>query len=139
MIAERHAAAPRVLLVEDDRDIRELMQAGLENDGLAVTAVADGEHALAWATAHRPAVVVLDLRLPGMAGEEVAGRLRAVLGAALPVLVVTAVADPQERTKRAGGLLYLRKPFQIADLVAAVRAVLSAVSPAASPLGRAAQ
>jgi DNA-binding response OmpR family regulator len=131
MIAERPAAAPGILLIEDEQDIREFMQAGLEDAGLAVTAVADGEQALTCATAHRPAVVVLDMRLPGMTGEDVAGRLRAVLGAALPIVVVTAVADPQERTERAGGLLYLRKPFEIDELVTAVRAVLSAVSPTA--------
>lgn len=129
MLAERHAAAPRVLLVEDDRDIREVMQAGLEDAGLAVTAVADGERALNWARRQRPAVVVLALRLPGMAGEELARRLRSQPGAAPPV-VVTAVADPQEQTERAGGLLYLRKPFEITELVTAVRADLSAVSPA---------
>jgi CheY-like chemotaxis protein len=104
-IARRDAVAPRVLLVEDDRDIRELMQAGLEDAGLPVAAVADGEHALTWATTHRPAVVVLDMRLPGIDGEEVAARLRAALGATLPILVVTAVADPLERTERAGGML----------------------------------
>jgi DNA-binding response OmpR family regulator len=135
MSAERHAAAPRVLLVEDDPDIREVMQAGLEQAGLAVTAVADGEQALAWATRRRPAAVVLDMLLPGMAGEEVAGRLRALPGAP-PLLVVTAVADPRERAERAGGLLYLRKPFQIAELVTAVRAVLYASSPAVPTYGR---
>lgn len=132
MLATGREPAPRVLLVEDDPDLRELMQAGLEQAGLAVTAAADGEQALAWARRHRPAVVVLDLRLPGMAGEEVAGRLRALPGAAPPVLVVTAVADPRERTERAGGLLYLRKPFRLDELVTAVRAVLAAGSPAAS-------
>jgi DNA-binding response OmpR family regulator len=139
MVSECRAPAPRVLLVEDDPDIREVMQAGMEDDGLAVTAVADGEQALTWARTHRPCGVVLDLRLPGMAGEEVAERLRAALGAAPPILVVTAVPDPQPRTERAGGLLDLRKPFDIADLVTAVRAVLAAGSLAAPPLGRATQ
>jgi DNA-binding response OmpR family regulator len=129
MVPARRAPAPRVLLAEDDPDLREVMQAGLEDDGLPVTAVADGERALARARTHRPCGVVLDLRLPGLAGEEVAGRLRAVLGAAPPILVVTAVADPQERTERAGGLLYPRKPFAIDDLVTAVHAVLAAGSP----------
>jgi two-component system, OmpR family, response regulator MprA len=128
-IARRDAVAPRVLLVEDDRDIRELMQAGLEDAGFRVAAMADGECALTWAATHRPAAVVLDMRLPGMDGVEVARRLRAALGATLPILVVTAVADPLERTERAGGMLYLRKPFAMVELVTAVHAVLSAASP----------
>jgi DNA-binding response OmpR family regulator len=138
-IAQSDTVAPRVLLVEDDRDIRELMQAGLEDAGLPVAAMADGEQALTWAMAHRPAVVVLDMRLPGMEGEEVATRLRTALGAALPILVVTAVSDPQERTERAGGMLYLRKPFDIDELVTAVRAVLYAASPDAPVRGRSSQ
>ncbi|HEV7216563.1 MAG TPA: hypothetical protein VGP33_15750 [Chloroflexota bacterium] len=51
------------------------------------------------------------MRPPGMVGEEVAARLRAALGAALPILVMTAVADPLGCTERAGGLKYLRMPF----------------------------
>jgi CheY-like chemotaxis protein len=128
-IPRRIAVTPRVLLVEDDRDIRELMQAGLEDAGFRVAAMADGECALTWAATHRPAAVVLDMRLPGMDGVEVARRLRAALGATLPILVVTAVADPLERTERAGGMLYLRKPFAMVELVTAVHAVLSAASP----------
>ncbi|HEV7213527.1 MAG TPA: response regulator [Chloroflexota bacterium] len=128
--------APPVLLVEDDDDMRDLMQAGLVGDGLPVTAVADGEQALTWAATHRPAAVVLDMRLPGMDGEEVAAQLRAALGAALPILVVTAAADPVECTERAGGLMYLRKPFDIDDLTTAVRAVLSAVTPAVPVFGQ---
>lgn len=135
-ISRSNAFAPRILLVEDDDDMRDLMLEGMEDDGLPVTAVADGEHALMWATTHRPAVVVLDMRLPGMDGEEVATRLRAALGAALPILVVTAMADPLECTERAGGMMYLRKPFDITELVTAVRAVLYAASPAAPVFGR---
>jgi len=135
-VPQSDVLARPVLLVEDDDDMRYLMQEGMEGDGLPVTAVADGEQALTWAATHRPAVVVLDMRLPGMDGEEVATRLRATLGAALPILVVTAVADPLECTERAGGLMYLRKPFDVDELTTAVRAVLSAVSPAVPVFGQ---
>ncbi|HEY8741878.1 MAG TPA: response regulator transcription factor [Chloroflexota bacterium] len=139
MVPKRNSPAPRILLVEDDDDTRDLMQEGMEDAGLPVTAVADGEQALTWATTHRPALIVLDMRLPGIDGEEVARRLRAAFGAALPILVVTAAADPQGCTERAGGMIFLRKPFIMSELTTAVRAILYASSTGVPVFGRSSQ
>ena len=123
------ADGPRrsILVVEDESDIAELIRFNLEQEGFVVTTVADGEHALQLVKKKRPALVLLDLMLPGMPGVEVCKRLRALEdGAHLPIIMVTAKASETDRVVglEMGADDYIIKPFSVRELVARVRAVL---------------
>jgi DNA-binding response OmpR family regulator len=120
-----------VLVVEDDPDTREILATALAEAGLAVATAADGREALRWLDYHRPAVVLLDLRLPDARGEDIAGAARARYGPALPVLVVTGAGRAHERAEAAGSVVYLAKPFDLATLVGIVTALLAPAAPEA--------
>ena len=116
--------AARVLVVEDDPTISEVVVRYLEREGLDVEAVADGRDALDAAAKSWPDLVVLDLMLPGMDGLEVCRRLRA--HAPVPVIMLTARGDEEDRVLglELGADDYVVKPFSPRELTARVRAVL---------------
>lgn len=118
------AARPRVLVVEDDPTVREVVVRYLEHDGLDVCAVGDGLEAVACAAERWPDLVVLDLMLPGIDGFEVCRRLREQ--APLPVIMLTARGDEDDRVVglELGADDYVAKPFSPRELTARVRAVL---------------
>jgi DNA-binding response OmpR family regulator len=107
----------RVLLVEDNASVRRAVDLGLTASGFDVTAVADGEQALAVFDAVRPAVLVTDLTMPGMDGLELVHTLR-VRQVDVPVLVISARDSAQDRAAAlaAGSDSYLVKPFGLAEL-----------------------
>lgn len=114
---------PRLLLVEDDPAIREMMARRLELRGYAVTTAADGEAGLAAALADPPAAILLDASLPGMSGWDVARALRADARAAtLPIIAVTAHAGPSDRKVAfaAGCTAFFPKPVDFDQLVTAL-------------------
>jgi two-component system phosphate regulon response regulator PhoB len=116
-----------ILVVEDDPDIAQLVCFNLVQQGLPATSVTDGEHALAVVEKDPPALVILDLMLPGMTGIEVCKRIRSdARTAALPIVMLTARAAEADRMRglRAGADDYVTKPFSPRELVARVRAVL---------------
>lgn len=116
-----------VVVVEDEQDISELIRFNLEQEGFSVSTVTDGERALEEVKRSRPALVLLDLMLPGMPGIEVCRRLRSdVSTARLPIIIVTAKATETDRVLglEMGADDYLVKPFSIRELVARVRAVI---------------
>ena len=112
----------RVLLIEDDPDIRRLIAGALRDVGLDVVAAMDGAQALRTALARKPAAVVLDLGLPDFDGAEFVARWRERRPDAgdVPILIVSARPDRRE----VGGLLGARrvfgKPFEVDELVGAV-------------------
>ena len=114
----------RVLLVEDEPRLRQVVAAGLRRRGIAVDQAGDGRTALEKAALHPYEVVVLDRGLPDMSGDEVCGRLRERQPAPL-VLMLTALASPRERVAgfAAGADDYLPKPFLFEELVARLRAL----------------
>ncbi len=114
----------RVLLVEDEPRLRQVVAAGLRRRGIAVDEAADGRTALEKAALHRYEVVVLDRGLPDVPGDEVCVRLRERPPAPL-VLMLTALASPRERVAgfAAGADDYLPKPFVFEELVARLRAL----------------
>lgn len=115
-------AAERILVVDDDAEIRELVRRGLALAGYAATVAEDGEAALQLARDEPPDLVVLDRVLPGIDGLEVCRRLRAA-DAWLPIVMLTArdaVADRVEGFET-GADDYLVKPFALAELIARVR------------------
>lgn len=117
----------RLLFVEDDDSIRELTAAGLERAGFSVHSVADGEEALtAFRRGHYEAVV-LDIMLPGADGLEVCRQIRVESG--VPIIMLTARGDTVDVVVglEAGADDYVRKPFEMAELVARLRAALRRV------------
>lgn len=116
-----------VLVVEDEADIRELLRFNLEREGFAVVVAEDGEHALEAVRRERPALVILDLMLPGIPGLEVCRRLRGQGGTEhLPIVILTAKAAEADRVVglEMGADDYLTKPFSPRELIARIRAVL---------------
>ena len=116
-----------VLVVDDERDIRELVRFHLEQDGHAVVEAETGEEALRLAKAARPALVVLDVMLPGADGLDICRRLRAdPATSAVPIVMLTAKAAEVDRILglEMGADDYVVKPFSPRELVARVRAVL---------------
>ena len=126
----------RVLVVEDEKDIRELVRFHLQEEGYEVIEAESGEDALRRVATDRPALVVLDLMLPGVDGLEVCRHLRAAPGAALPVIMLTAKAAEVDRVLglEIGADDYVTKPFSPRELVARVRAVLRRAYPEDVPL-----
>ncbi len=119
-----HSRSPRVLVVEDDPDIAEVLQRSLRIEGYEVRLAGDGATALDDAQAFWPDLVVLDLGLPGIDGIEVARRLRAA--GDVPILMLTArdALDSRVEGLDAGADDYLVKPFERQELLARMRALL---------------
>jgi two-component system response regulator MprA len=115
----------RILVVEDERPVRDALERVLRTDGHEVELAADGNAALRSMSARRPDAVVLDVVLPELDGLEVCRRLRAA-GDRVPVLMVTALDAVEDRVAGldAGADDYLVKPFSISELRARVRALL---------------
>jgi DNA-binding response OmpR family regulator len=117
----------RILIIEDDRDIAELVRRYLEKAGFAVEVHASGREGLASLTAHPPDLLVLDLMLPHVSGAEICRAARATPTTALiPIIMVTAKGDEAERIAglEIGADDYIAKPFSPNELVARVRALL---------------
>jgi DNA-binding response OmpR family regulator len=114
----------RVLVVEDDPNVAEVVVRYLEREGFEVAAVRDGYDALTSAEAQPPDIVVLDLMLPGLDGLEVCRRLRA--STPVPVIMLTARGDEDDRIVglEVGADDYVAKPFSPRELTARVKAVL---------------
>ncbi len=124
-----HDQIPQVLVVDDEPNIRELVEVALKFHGCSVTTAATGREALRQADASGPDLIVLDVMLPDMDGFEVCRRLRA-LGNEVPVIFLTA-RDTSSDTVTGlaiGGDDYVTKPFSVEALVARVRAVLRRAS-----------
>ncbi|MFJ8629378.1 response regulator transcription factor [Streptomyces sp. NPDC093568] len=123
-------AAARVLVVDDDPTVAEIVSGYLDRAGYVVDRAGDGPDALARAAAHRPDLVVLDLMLPGMDGLEVCRRIRGE--APVPVIMLTARGDEDDRILglEVGADDYVTKPFSPRELVLRVQSVLRRARPA---------
>ncbi len=108
-----------ILVVDDDRSILMTVHEILDMEGYPVVAVSDGAEALRRAEEVRPSLVLLDMRMPGMNGWEVAQHLRE-RGIAVPILVMTAAQDARLWAEQIGAAGFLAKPFDLDDLLAAV-------------------
>jgi len=119
----------KILVVDDEKQIVDIVRAYLEKDGYRVVAAYDGRQALEVAARERPALLVLDLMLPEMSGWDVMRSLRQTSDA--PVIILTARDDPTDKVVglELGADDYMVKPFEPKELLALVRAVLRLLRP----------
>jgi signal transduction histidine kinase/CheY-like chemotaxis protein len=119
--------AGRVLVVDDDPDIRALVVEVLRDAGLTVASAKDGEEALAEAGRERPDVILLDKLMPVMDGTEFASVYRAT-GSAAPIIAFCAARDAAKWAAAIGAVSYIGKPFDVKDLERLVLAQLPAIA-----------
>ncbi len=129
-------AAPRILIVDDDPQIRDLLRITLEREGYGILTAADGATALRMATRERPEAIVLDIGLPEVDGLDVCRRLRQ--GGAVPILFLSARGDEIDRVVglELGADDYVTKPFSPRELVARIRILLKRSAPRTEAMTR---
>ncbi len=126
-IPEPKPIGPRILIVDDEPDNRELMQLVLNWEGFTTLTAASGEEALAIAADERIDLVLLDLMMPGLDGFEVTTRMkRSLVTRKIPILVLSAMNDhaTRKRVLDAGALDFVSKPIDRTDLCTRVRNIL---------------
>ena len=124
MDRERTRTATRVLVVEDDATVSEVVVRYLEREGFSVETAANGHEALDRALREPPDLMVLDIMLPGLDGLEVCRRVRA--SAPIPIIMLTALGEENDRVVGLdlGADDYITKPFSPRELTARVKSVL---------------
>lgn len=112
-----------IIAVDDEPDIRTLVCFCLTNSGdFEVLEAKNGEEAITLAIAHQPALIVMDVRMPGIGGIEACRRLKTTPAtASIPVIFLSAWHNEEQAALEAGGLAFLLKPFDPAELIAAVQ------------------
>jgi DNA-binding response OmpR family regulator len=134
MKIETPATPKRILVVDDESSIRDVLTRYLEREGYRVEVAADGPAALYATTQIAPDLIVLDLMLPGLDGLEVCQRLRAV--SMVPIIMLTARDEEADKVRgfTTGADDYITKPFSPAELVLRIKAVLRRVEAAIAPI-----
>lgn len=116
---------PKVLVVDDEDGIGDLLEYGLGCAGFSVTIAADGSSALEATRAWHPHAILLDVMLPDIDGFTLFPRLRQLT--ASPIIFLTAKAEPEERAAglRLGASHYVTKPFDLDELIGCLRTVIA--------------
>ena len=126
MKPELGAGSALVLVVDDDSQIRQMIQWTLEDEGLPVATAADGRQALEQVQRRKPDLMILDINMPFMDGYMVAAALRATYGDEIPIITLTAAGQVADKARAVGAVDYLSKPFDLDDLLHSVWRALGA-------------
>ncbi|MGN6549123.1 MAG: response regulator [Pararhizobium sp.] len=124
---------PHILIVDDDKDIRDLLDGFLKRRGLRVSVASDAEEMQSVLARAKIDLIILDVMLPGKTGIEICRELRG--RSRIPIIMLTAIADPTDRVVglEMGADDYVAKPFDPGELLARVRAVLRRFEQARMP------
>lgn len=121
-----------ILIVDDDGAVLETVTEILRDEGYPVLPAASSLQALRLAADERPALVLLDMRMPQLNGWQFAARLRE-LGLDVPIVVMTAAQDSTRWGEEIGAAEVLSKPFNLEDLIAVVERLYASVAPPLAP------
>ena len=126
---------PKILVVEDDSTVRNLITTTLKSNNYAYITAANGEAAIAAATTQQPDIVFLDLGLPDLDGVEIIKRIRT--WSQMPIIVISARSEDADKVAAldAGADDYLTKPFSVTELLARLRVAQRRISSAAAKTG----
>lgn len=118
-----HTHKNQIVIVEDERDILEVTSEVLREEGFEPVGFHNPRQALEYLRGSAPALVLTDLRLPGVSGREFIEQVRAQAGTALPIAIMSAAADLPEQIEAANLPVqaFLKKPFELDDLCALAR------------------
>ena len=122
----------QILVIDDDESLSDTIGVMLEREGFQAKLIGDGRLGLEEALIMKPALILVDLRLPGLSGVEVCKQLRAS-GMRTPIIVMSAIGDEVDKVLllEIGADDYIVKPFGVRELLARIRAVLRRASPEA--------
>lgn len=118
---------PRVLIVDDERRNRQLLEIMLGEEGYDLSCASDGSEAVEMATRDRPDIILLDVMMPGMNGYEVAARLKAADATSdIPLVIISALDDENSRQHgvNAGAEGFVSKPVNRQEVISCVRSLL---------------
>lgn len=121
----------KILVVDDEEHIRELIKFNLEKNGYGVQCAVDGNEALAYVKNHIPKLILLDLMLPGIDGYDVCKKIRADKNTSnIPIIMITAKGEEIDKILglELGADDYITKPFSVRELIARVKAILRRVN-----------
>ena len=127
---------PRILIVEDEKDIVQVLEYALRQAGFDTVSARDGAEAFARVREKTPDAVILDLMLPDLSGTEICRQLKSTARtAAVPVIMLTARSDEVDRVVgfELGADDYITKPFSVREVVLRVKAVLRRGTPGETP------
>jgi phosphate regulon transcriptional regulator PhoB len=131
--------AVEILIVDDEKDIADLLAYNLEREGFTTRKAYDGEQALALLRSSQPSLILLDLMLPGIQGIEVCRRIRKNPNtASIPTIMLTAKGDESDKVLglETGADDYITKPFSVKEVLARIRAVLRRTAASGEQTGR---
>ena len=114
---------PRVLVIDDDPGIRQVIAYALGDAGYHVDEASDGRAALELVGRQHPDIILLDMKMPGMDGWDFVQRYRARYGEGVPIIVLTAALDAAQRGADVNAAAYVAKPFDLDVLVERVSAI----------------
>jgi len=114
------ASRPRVLIIDDDDNVCELLREALTGEGYAVATVPHGAAALELVKHHQPAVIILDLRMPIMDGWSFAEQYRRQAKPPASLILVSAMKDIEESARRIGAATFIQKPFELTDVLSKI-------------------